>query len=316
MTSFARAVETGSFSAAARDLGIGQPNISRYIAALEEHLGTRLLHRSTRKLVLTQEGERYYAEVRQVLDAVMEAESTARGEGKPSGLLRVTCPSSLGRLHLLPRVGALLSQYPEMELDLQISDRYVNLIDEGVDLAIRIGALQDSSLRARRIGVSTRICVASVDYLARHGEPADPDDLLNHNCIVYTLLSTGSGWTFRDREIIVNGRFRVNTPDGIYGAVVEGLGIGFGPFWMFEDQLRAGKVRMLLTRYLAPPVPINIVYAAKRLLPQRASVFMDFMAAEVGKIPALSEVGLVRLMSEMGGVDGAGAIGEAHTPGR
>lgn len=299
MTSFARAVETGSFSAAARDLGIGQPNISRYIASLEEHLGTRLLHRSTRKLVLTPEGERYYAEVRQILDAVMEVESTTRGEGDPSGLLRVACPTSLGRLHILPRVNALLTRYPKLELDLQMSDPFVNLVDEAVDLAIRIGVLRDSALRARHIGTSVRMCVASVDYIERYGAPKHPDDLANHNCVVYTLLSTDSGWAFRDQNVAVNGRFRVNTVDGIVSAVVDGIGIGYGPLWLFEAPLRAGTVKLLLTDFAAPPVPITMVYAAKRLLPQRASVFMDFIADELSRVPALTEAGLTELIGNM-----------------
>lgn len=294
MTSFARTVETGSFSAAARDLQIGQPNVSRHIASLEEHLGTRLLHRSTRKLMLTPEGERYYAEVRQVLDALMEAESTARGEGRPGGLLRVACSTSLGRAHLLPRVGALLEAYPELELDLQLGDRYVNLIDEGVDLAIRAGVLRDSTLRARQVGLSQRVCVASAAYLARHAAPRTPADLSAHQCIVYTLLEAGAGWPFRDGTVAVDGRLKVNSPDGIYEAVVNGLGVGYGPLWMFEPQLRSGAVRLLLGEYAAAPVPLNIVYAARRLLPQRARVFMDFIADELAAVPVLTRAGLAQ----------------------
>src|SRR5471032_2167922 len=189
MHCYVRAVETGSFSAVARELGTVQPNVSRHIAALEQHLGTRLLHRSTRKLTPTPEGERYYAEVRRVLDAAEEADANARGEGKPSGLLRVNCPTLLGRGHLLPRVGALLERYPDMELDVQLSDRYIDLVEDGVDLAIRIGNLDDSALRARRIGMSERVCVASTAYLAGRAVPQAPADLQQHNCIVYTLMN-------------------------------------------------------------------------------------------------------------------------------
>src|SRR5271163_4886834 len=180
MHSFARVVETGSFSAVARELGTGQPNVSRHIAALERHLGTRLLHRSTRKLTLTPEGERYYSETRRVIDAITEAESNARGEDAPQGLLRVACPTLLGRSHILPRVKEILTQFPGMEIDLQIGDRYIDLVEEGIDLA-----------------------------------PTHPNDLLNHNCIVYTLSSAGSIWSFRDIDVAVHGRLRVNTPDGI-----------------------------------------------------------------------------------------------------
>ena len=168
MEYFVRAVETGSFSAVAREFGTGQPNVSRYIAALERRLGARLLHRSTRKLTLTPEGERYFADAKRVLDAVAEAESHARGEDKPSGLLRIACPTSLGRDHVLPAIKTFLERFPQIDIDVQVSDRFIDLVEEGVDLAIRIGTLQDSALRARRIGAAERVCVASTEYLARN----------------------------------------------------------------------------------------------------------------------------------------------------
>src|SRR6201984_2514963 len=233
MTSFVRAVETGSFSAVARELGTTQPNISRHIASLEQHLGTRLLHRSTRKLTPTPEGERYYADSRRVLDAIAEAESNVRGQKIPSGVLRVACPTILGRPYLLPRVKAFLSRYPKVELDLQIGDRFIDLIEEGVDLAIRIGALKDSALKARRIGTGERVCVATPDYVARHGAPKVPTD---HDCILYTL-SSGNVWSFKEHDVAVHGRFRVNTPDGIRAATLDGLGIAYSPVWLFEDAL-------------------------------------------------------------------------------
>jgi LysR family transcriptional regulator for bpeEF and oprC len=295
MHCYVRAVETGSFSAVARELGTGQPNISRNIAALERHLGTRLLHRSTRKLTPTPEGERYYIEVRRVLDAAEEADANARGEGKPSGLLRVSCPTSLGRAYLLPQAGALLARYPEMELDVQLSDRYIDLVEDGVDLAIRVGVLEDSALRARRIGMSERVCVASTTYLARRAAPQTPADLHQHNCIVYTLMNSGISWRFRQGEVPVRGSFRANTLDGVHRAVVDGLGIGYGPQWMFEREILDGSVRMLMTEHYAPAVPINIIYSPHRLLPRRAAVFMDFIAEAFGRDPTLQEGALARL---------------------
>ncbi len=219
MSCFARAVETGSFSAAARDLGLGQPNISRHVAALEAHLRVRLLHRSTRRLSLTPEGERYYAEVRRILDAVDESESSLRDELAPSGSLRVACPTALAHAFVMPQVPAFLERYPGLSLDLQIQDRYVNLLDEGAELAIRIGHLEDSALRARRIGRFARVCVASRDYLARHGAPATPAALREHDCIVYTLLASQAAWPFRDGEVAVSGRLRVNSPQAVQEAV-------------------------------------------------------------------------------------------------
>lgn len=300
MHCYVRAVETGSFSAVARELGTGQPSISRNIAALEQHLGTRLLHRSTRKLTPTPEGERYYAEVRRVLDAAEEADSNARGEGKPGGLLRVSCPTSLGRVYLLPQAGALLERYPEMELDVQLSDRYIDMVEDGVDLAIRIGLLDDSALRARRIGTSERVCVASRAYLAGRAAPQTPADLQQHNCVVYTLMNSGISWRFRQGEVAVRGSFRSNTLDGVYRAVMDGLGIGYGPQWMFEQEIRDGRVQLLLADHYAPAVPINIIYSAHRLLPRRATVFMDFLADAFGREPALQEGALARLIQQSG----------------
>ncbi|MYM26388.1 LysR family transcriptional regulator [Duganella sp. FT135W] len=299
MHCYVRAVETGSFSAVARELSTGQPNISRNIAALEQHLGTRLLHRSTRKLTPTPEGERYYAEVRRVLDAAEEADANARGEGKPGGLLRVSCSTLLGREHLLPHIGALLGRYPSIELDLQLSDRYIDLVEGGVDLAIRIGTLEDSALRARRIGMSERVCVASNAYLARRAAPQTPADLHQHNCIVYTLMNSGISWRFREGEVPVHGSFRSNTLDGVYRAVMDGLGIGYGPQWMFEREILDGSVKMLMAEHYPPAVPINIIYSTHRLLPRRAVVFMDFIAEVFGRDPTMQEGALARLSERL-----------------
>lgn len=284
MTCFARAVETGSFSAAGRDLGLGQPNVSRYVAALEDHLQTRLLHRSTRKLSLTPEGERYYADVRRILDAVDESESSFSANVDPAGLLRVACPTALAHAFLLPEVPNFLARYPRLTLDLQVNDRYVNLIDEGIELAIRIGHLEDSALRARRIGMFERVCVASKDYLAKRGVPMTPDDLREHDCVVYTLLSSGATWRFRDADFPVSGRLRVNSPEAARSAVMAGLGVGLGPRWLFEEGLRSGRLQWLLTDYSAPLVPIQIVYVANRLMPKRALVFMDFISDVFARI--------------------------------
>ncbi|NPT34350.1 LysR family transcriptional regulator [Paraburkholderia xenovorans] len=288
MTCFARAVETGSFSAAARDMGLGQPNVSRYVAALEDHLQTRLLLRTTRRLALTPEGERYYAEVRRILDAVTESESSLRNEAQPTGLLRVACPTALAHAFVLPQVPNFLSRYPGLALDLQIGDRYVNLVDEGAELAIRIGHLEDSALRARRIGQFERVCVASATYLARHGVPREPDDLRAHDCIVYTLLSSGSMWRFRDGEVPVSGRLRVNSPQAVQEAVNAGVGIAYGPRWLFDQGLGSGNLQLVLTGHEAPLVPIQILYVANRLLPKRAIAFMEFIAQAFSTIELLN----------------------------
>ncbi|MEX1829998.1 LysR family transcriptional regulator [Luteibacter sp. CQ10] len=288
MTSFARAVETGSFSAAARDLGIGQPRVSRDIAALEDHLQTRLLHRSTRKLTLTPEGERYYADARRILDAVGEAESSLLKPAEATGLLRVACPTALAHAFVLPHVPDFLARHPAVSLDLQISDRYAGLVDEGVELAIRIGHLEDSALRARRVALFKRVCVASREYLAVHGVPETPDDLRAHECVVYTLLTSGSTWRFKDAEVTVSGRLRVSSPEAVRDAVTAGVGVGYGPQWLFADGLQDGRLVLLLRDHEAPPVPIQMLYVANRLLPKRALVFMDYFAAAFARVAGLN----------------------------
>ncbi|NHF65958.1 LysR family transcriptional regulator [Xanthomonas hortorum] len=288
MTCFARAVETGSFSAAGRDLGLGQPNVSRHVAALEEHLQARLLNRSTRKLMLTPEGERYYAEVRRILDAVDESEMSLRENVQPTGLLRVACPTALSHQYVMPLVPRFLQRYPGLQLDLQINDRFVNLLDEGAELAIRIGHLENSSLRARRIGSFKRVCVASRAYLAERGVPTVPDDLRQHDCVLYTLLASGATWRFKDVDVPVSGRIRVNSPEAARESISAGLGIGQGPEWLFEQGLNAGHLQIVLNDFSAPAVPMHIMYAANRLVAKRALVFMDFIAEEFSKIPRLN----------------------------
>lgn len=286
MTCFVRTVETGSFSAAGRDLGLGQPNVSRHVASLEEYLQTRLLQRSTRNLSLTAEGERYYLEARRILEAVEESESSFRENVTPTGLLRVACPTALAHTFLVPYIPDFLERNPELSLELQINDRYINLIDEGVELAIRIGHLEDSAMRARSLGMYARVCVASKAYLAQHGTPATPEDLKNHNCLIYTLLTTGAAWKFQDTTVAVSGRLRVNSPEALQKFVNAGVGIAQGPEWLFSEGLARGNLQLLLSDYTAPPVPIQAVYVANRLLPKRAIVFMDFVAEIFSKNPA------------------------------
>ena len=289
MHCFIRAVETGSFSAVARELGIGQPNVSRHIASLEKALDTRLIHRSTRHLVATTEGQRYYTQARQALDVIAQAESDARGRQNPSGLLRVACPAGFGTEKIIPAMPAFSARYPEVELEFRFGDDYIDLVAQGVDVAIRGGVLKDSALRARRIGTSERICVASAAYLEKHGTPEEPADLLRHQCIIYTLMGGGGGgWPFRDGEVHVSGRLRLNSLEGIRRAVLEDIGIAYLPSWMVAGELRDGQLRALLSAHAAPRSPLNAVYSAERLLPRRAAVFIDFIAEVCAATPGLN----------------------------
>ena len=289
MHCFVRAVETGSFSAVARELGIGQPNVSRHIASLEKLIGTRLIHRSTRHLVATPEGQRYYTQARQALDVIAQAESDARGQQNPHGLLRVACPPALATEKIIKAMPGFLARFPDVEVELRMSDGYIDLVAEGVDIAIRGGVLKDSALRARRIGTSERICVASAGYLAEHGAPVQPADLLQHQCLIYTLMAGGGGgWPFKDGEVHVAGRLRLNNLEGVRQAVLQGIGIGYLPSWMVAEELSSGVVVALLTEHAGARTPLNAVYSAERLLPLRASVFIDFIAAMCAETAGLN----------------------------
>jgi len=289
MRCFVRAVETGSFSAVARELGIGQPNVSRHVAALEKSLGTRLLHRSTRQMVATAEGQRYYAQARQALDIIGEAEAQAHGQQDPHGLLRIACPESIGTELLIPALPDFLRRYPHVDVEFRLGDAYIDLVAEGIDIAIRGGKLRDSTLHARCVGQSTRICVASKTYLRQRGTPLQPGDLAAHDCLVYTLLAAGNdSWPFRDGDRKVSGRMRLNSLDGIRRAVLNDLGIAYLPAWMVTQELQSGELVALLTGHGAPPVPVNVLYSAERRLPQRAAVFMDFIAQVLAKVPGLN----------------------------
>jgi DNA-binding transcriptional LysR family regulator len=275
MQCFVRSVETGSFSATARELGIGQPNVSRHIGSLESHLGLRLLQRTTRKLSLTIEAERYYIEARRALDTIDEAESVARDEDEPRGLLRVSCSMVVGLLHVQPLIAPLLASYPHLEVELHLSDEYVDLVAERFDLAVRVGTLKSSGLVARQVGVSERAVFASTEYLERHGEPATPQDLMQHDCLLNTRLPTGSLWPFLGGEINVRGRYRLNNNEAVVNAVRQGLGIGLAPVWAFEEDLRTGRVKALLPRHPLPAGEVHLVYPERRLIAKRTRIFMD-----------------------------------------
>ena len=288
MHCFARAVETGSFSAVARELGTGQPNISRHIASLEQHRGTRLLHRSTRKLTLTPEGERYDHAARRVLDAIAEAESNARGENAPQRPFAVACPTAARAFAFIAQREAPARPVPVKWNSNCRSAIALSIWSKKASISRSVSARsKDSALKAPRRHRTERVCVASNEYLAQHPEPTLPDDLRNHNCIVYTLASAGNTWSFRGRDVTVDGRFPreyagrrpQRSARRSWHCVLAGLAI-------LEDAIRDARVKSLLTEHRGPLAPIHIVYAANRLLPSRARVFMDFIASAFARDPA------------------------------
>lgn len=290
---FLRTVEAGSFTAVAREFRSSQPTVSRQIALLEEHLGCLLFQRTTRSLTLTEDGRLFYEHARRTLEAAAEAESAVgRRRGRPTGTLRLACAGVFGRLHVIPRLQRFRALYPEVEIALLMSDGFADLVEEGIDLAIRIGETPDAAVIARRIGSTRRALVATAGYLARMGTPEHPADLARHHCIVYDRLLTGATWTFLGPDgpirVPVAGPIHINSTEGVRAAVLEGLGVGYMPVWHFvEGELESGRLQVLLRAFEPPPQPISAVYPSRRFLPPKVRAAVDYFAAEFERDPKL-----------------------------
>jgi LysR family transcriptional regulator for bpeEF and oprC len=293
MRMFVRVVESGSFSQAARDLNLSQPTVSKHLAALEARLGIQLLARNSRALAVTSAGQDYYEaslRVFQDLDAVEE--KLLEGQSTPSGLVRVSLSPALGRMFVIPRLREFRDRYPDVAVEMEVSGRHVDLIEEGIDVAIRIGRLSDSALVARRIGDMRMVTLASAHYLARHGTPQTLDELRTHQRISYMYQGDVIGWGFTldGRQVTVDGAgpFRTNDAEHVRGAVLAGLGIAHHASWLFTDVLASGDVVQILARHVPPTFPINAVTAAGRRMPSRVRQFIDFLAAIFAAEPELA----------------------------
>jgi DNA-binding transcriptional LysR family regulator len=293
LKSFVRVFETKSFSIPAREARTSQPTISRQIAALEARLGTRLFARSTRALTPTEAGVDFYAQARRVLETLAEAEaSVAKSNAGVVGILRLACPVAFGRLHVVPRLGRFMRRHPDLKLDLVLSDQFVDLVEEGVDLSIRVGEVKSPDLIAQRIGETRRVALASPDYLAQRGTPQTPRDLGEHDCIVYTRLATGARWHFGGPggpwEIEVDGRFRANNSEAVREAILAGLGIGVVPVWLLADETERAQLQTVLAEYEPARLPINAVYPSRRFVPHKVRAMVEFLGAEFRLDPLLS----------------------------
>lgn len=277
-------VEAGSFSAASRRIGVPLPTLSRRIADLEAHLHARLLVRSTRRLALTEAGTAYLAAARRILEQVEEAEQAAAGEWRtPRGELIVTAPVVFGRLHVLPVVAAFLATYPEIDVRLLLSDRNLGLLDDHIDLAVRIGALPDSSFVARPLGSVRRLMVASPAFLDRHGVPQTPDALSSLPCIVYEGLTTARRWTFSDPAggtitVPIPARLAVNTVEAVIDAAIAGVGVAHALSYQCAAACASGSLVVVLAAFEPPPMPINLLHAGQGALPLKTRSFLDFAA--------------------------------------
>jgi len=283
MSLFVAAVEAGSLSAAARRFGIPLATVSRKVSELERHLKTRLLNRSTRQLTLTDTGQAYLAACRRILDDVGEAERTAAGEySAPTGELVITAPIVFGRLHVLPVVTAFLAAYPEVDIRLTLSDRITQLVDEHIDLAVRIGNLPDSSMIAIRIGSIRHVVCASPAYLAAHGTPLTPGELAAHDCITFEGLASPATWTFASGKSQlaspVRARLSVNTAEAAIDAATAGVGLTRVLSYQVADAVRAGALHAVLREFEPNPWPVSLVHAGQGLLPVKLRAFLDFAA--------------------------------------
>lgn len=288
MTILVAAVDTGSLSAASRHLRIPLATVSRRVSELEEHLNVRLLHRGNRKLVLTDAGRDYVTSCRRIMEEIAEVERTASGEYRaPQGELIISAPAVMGRTHVLPVATEFLRAFPDVRMRLQLTDRYVNLVEEHVDLAVRVGELPDSSMIATRVGSSRLVLCASPAYLKRRGVPKKPADLAAHDCVIHEGNATSNNWEFftekTTQTIRVQSRLAVNLGEAEAAAAAEGAGIARVLSYLIDDLVRWRSVVKLLRGYEPSPMPVSVIYPSQRQVPLKLRAFLDF------SIPRLRE---------------------------
>lgn len=278
---FVRVARAGSFSAAARELRLSQPSVSRIISGLEADVGAALLTRTTRAVTLTDAGNDYLARIEPILVALEEADHAARGTGELRGVLRVGVAASFAVREIIPRLPEFMEKHPALRIDLSMTDQRQDLVSESVDVALRFGTLPDSTAIAKRLGSSARVLVASPAYLRRAGEPTTPADLPSHSIIVGPIGSTLLGWSFeqdgRVTSIRVQARITVNVNEAATAAAVAGLGIASTGTWGCRKELKNGELVRVLSGWTMDPVEVNAVFAAGRAAKPAARAFADFL---------------------------------------
>lgn len=292
MAVFAKVVEKQSFTAAARDLDMSKSAVSKHVSRLEDHLGARLLNRTTRRLALTEIGGAFYARCSRLLAEAEEAELTvARMSTEPRGELKVSVPFSFGRLHVMPLMCGFMREHPHVSLDLTLDDRYVDLIGDGFDLAIRVGNLVDSSLIARKLATTRHVVVAAPAYWAARGLPRVSRDLAGHDCLIYSYLRMGSQWQIGGETVRVSGRLQANNGDVLLQAAVDGHGVAMLPSFIVWNEVRAGRLVPALVDHAAPTIDIHAVYAHGRHVSAKVRAFIDHMVASFGERPYWEDLG-------------------------
>ena len=292
ITAFARVVESGSFARAAERMGVSVSAISRQVADLEGHLGARLLNRTTRRLSLTESGSAYYERCVQLLADLEEADDAVTAASVvPRGTLRLTASTSFGSGYLASAIADFREQHPQLRFDVELSDRAVDLVDEGLDLAVRIGEIGSQALIGRKVGQSQLVCCASPSYVERNPALAAPADLASHRCLTYAYSSIGSQWRFTDaagiaQEVRVSGPVQANNGAMLAALAVAGVGIILEPDFIVAADVRAGRLVRLLPGYSAPSMAINVAYPSRRHLSAKVRAFVDFLAARFARDPA------------------------------
>jgi LysR family transcriptional regulator for bpeEF and oprC len=291
MTLFVRLVECGSFSAVGREAGIGQPTVSKQIAALERHLGTQLVLRTSRQVVITDAGQTFYESARRLLDDFDAVESSVGArQQSPRGVVRLTTAPAHGRLCVTPLLPDFFARYPDVAVELSVSEPHVDLLGDGIDLAIRNGRLADSSLTARPLPDAEMVLAASRAYVDAHGAPAKLADLDGHRCIVFSVGRERRPWRFNVQGESVayfpRGPLLTGDAEHVRAAVLHGFGLSQVPSWLLADEIRSGRVLALLPALQPEKLPVNLVYQAGRRVPARVRVLIDYLVAAFGSAPA------------------------------
>jgi DNA-binding transcriptional LysR family regulator len=289
METFVRVIEAGSFSGAATQLRVGQPAVSKTIAQLEDRLGVRLLLRSTHGLTATEAGRNFYERAKRSIEEAEEAELAARGASAAlTGRLRISAPVTFARLQIVPRLPVFFAEYPALEVDLVLEDRNVDLVEAGIDVALRLGHQPDSTLTARKIAECQAVVVGAPGYFDAMGRPRTPSDLQVHQAIIYDQRQGGEVWTFHQGSaeiaVMVNGRLRVSAAEGVREAVFAGLGLSIGGSeWMFTPELKSGTVQAVLTDWCLPTVELWAVSPAGRQASAKARAFAAFIEEQLAR---------------------------------
>ncbi len=287
---FTKVVDAGGFSAAARKLNRSKSTVSKLVSRLENRLGARLLNRTTRRLSLTEEGTAFYERSLRILSEIEDAElAVGRLHSQPRGTLRINAPMSFGILHVTPALPGFMARYPDLEVDLTLNDRQVDLIEEGFDVAVRITRLADSTLIAKRLASFRQIVCATPGYWRTHGKPARPEDIRDHNCLIYTYRQNQNKWPFQTPDgpvtVPIKGSLRANNGDVMRLAALAGTGVYLGPTFIVGDDLRQGRLVSVLDGYAETDRAIYAVYPQNSYLSAKVRVFIDFLADRFGPEP-------------------------------